>query len=285
MKTRQPQTKLGTGARIGIASTCCLLLSSSAIAQDSTNYAYYKFKHGNANFHAVQVDMNREGVRMTAHYNSALTRMWDTIGEKQPVAAITGTFFAFENQQPVADVIVDGQQVAWGQRGSVLCVDWYGKVSIQNAPKFEEFNYLKYRYALRGMIKVVDHGEVAPNPRAQGFRDAGIWGNARRTGLGITDQNKLVMVATDSSITLSELGRALKSRGCNEAVAMDGGGSSLLYYMGSVKVSPYRPLSTLFLVEKGDPLDQTFRDYVQRTRDTQNMGMTRGIADGFRYGR
>ena len=211
--------------------------------------------------------------------------MWDTIVEKQPVAAITGTFFAFENQQPVADVIVDGQQVAWGQRGSVLCVDWYGKVSIHNAPKFEEFNYVKYRYALRGMIKVVDRGEVTPNPKAQGFRDARIWGSARRTGLGITDQNKLVMVATDSSITLSDLGRALKSRGCNQAVAMDGGGSSLLYYMGSVKVSPYRPLSTLFLVEKGDPLDQTFRDYVQRTRDTQNIGMTRGIADGIRYGR
>ena len=57
-----------------------------------------------------------------------------------------------------------------------------------------------------------------------------------------------MLVATTSSVTLSELGRAMKSKGVVDAVALDGGGSTALYYKGSMIVKPKRGMSNLFVV-------------------------------------
>src|SRR5690606_4381647 len=106
--------------------TCGFLFCIPAlVCADGT--AYQKFQYEKNWFHSVISDLNREEITTTAHYSPRLTRFWSVASQYQPIAAITGTFFAWENQQPVADVIIDGQQKASGKVGSVLAVDWYGR--------------------------------------------------------------------------------------------------------------------------------------------------------------
>lgn len=240
------------------------ILSPPILGQDvGEPVAYSKFKHGGYYYHMVKVDLSRTSVTPTAYYSPRLRSIWHGISDRQPIAAITGTFFAFENQQPVADVVIDGQQVATGYRGSVLAVDWYGNPSIFDASVGKELSYDKYRYVLRGMVRIVENGQVNPAPWTQGFTDSGIWGRARRTAIGLTENNKLIMLATSQSISLRSLGKAMLSRGATQAVSLDGGGSASLYYMGDMKLSPHRGLSTLFMIEKRSPYDDLFHAYLR----------------------
>lgn len=252
--------------------------ASSTVAQAPTGpTAHTTFKSGKAYYHAIHVDMSRSDIAATTYYNPRLRSFSATAQEVQPIAAITGTFFAWENQQPVADVIVNGQKEATGYRGSVLAVDWFGKVSIFDAPVKKAVDYFPYRHALRGMVRILRKGKVCPDPRSQGFRDSRIWGSAARTAVGLTEKGKLVMVATTSSVTLSQLAGALKSRGAVDAVSLDGGGSTMLYYRGKYKVSTTRPLSTVFMIEKKNVYDELYTKHMQRIGWNQSSGALQGV--------
>lgn len=239
--------------------------------------AHYKFKYGNAGFQAVLADTSSPTITATAQFHPKLTNVWNMIEKTQPIAAITGTFFAFENQKPVADVVINGEQKATGYRGSILAIDWYGKVSIQNGITRKPFDYLAYRYAMRGGVRVVDKGVIKPNPRAQGFTDPAIWGSAARTGVGITKTGKIILAATTNRVTLSTLGKALKSQGAVDAVSLDGGGSTMLYFNGDLKISTSRGLCNLFLIEKKSPFDEEFRSYLKRISESQTKGSLQNV--------
>jgi hypothetical protein len=273
---------LGYSQPKGLAAlgTCVLgiAIASASVAQTNNGpTAHVTFKSGKAYYHAIHVDMSRTDIAATTHYSSRLRSFSSTAQEVQPIAAITGTFFAWENQQPVADVIVNGQKEATGYRGSVLAVDWFGKVSIFDAPVKKPVDYFPYRHALRGMVRVLRDGKVCPDPRSQGFRDARIWGSAARTGVGLTAKGKLVMVATANSVTLSQLAAALKSRGAVDAVSLDGGGSTMLYYRGKYKISTSRPLSTVFMIEKKNVYDELYTKHMQRIGWNQSSGALQGV--------
>jgi hypothetical protein len=214
---------------------------------------YESFKDGKIYYHAVIADMSKNKVTAEAYYSPSLNNVWKLVGDRQPAAAITGTFFAFENQQPVADVVVDGRLVAEGQRGSALGVDWYGKVHIFDTPFRQPIDWYTYRHLIRGTVRLIRDGKVSPDPKSQHFTDSAIWGRAGRTGVGLTKDNKLVMMATTHKLTLSEFGRAMKKKGVVDAVSLDGGGSTMLYYRGALVVPPHRSLSNLFILHERPP--------------------------------
>jgi hypothetical protein len=232
-------------------------MAASTVADGAA--AHFKFSYGKVGFHAVKADLSTDQLSATTQVAPKLKSVWSFISDARPVAALTGTFFAFESQQPVADVIVNGAQVATGYRGSVLGIDWFGRPRILNAITREPFDYLEYRYAVRGGVRVLEKGKVSPNPKAQGFKDPRIWGSAPRTAVGLTGNGKLLLVATRQSITLSTLGNALKSQGAVDALSFDGGGSTMLYFNGDLLISPQRPLVNVIMIEKRSPLDSLFR--------------------------
>ena len=251
-----------------------VLMALGAVAHARTepvrHISYTTLEYKKAYYHAVIANMSGDAVMAETLYRPRLTSIWSFMGDSQPVAAITGTFFAFENQQPVADVLVDGALVANGRRGSVLAVDWFGRVSIFDAKFKQELDWFPYRYALRGLVRVVSDGKVNPNPKAQQFRDSAIWGNAARTGVGLTANGKLVMIATKNKATLSDLGNAMKKLNVVNGVALDGGGSTALYYRGSLVVPPSRRLSTLFAVHERNPLDAAYQRHIRSVAETQS---------------
>ena len=71
----------------------------------------------------------------------------------------------------------------------------------------------------------------------------------QRSALGVTGDDKMLLV-TVSSVTVSELGEIMASLGARDAMNLDGGASSALYYQGEIKTSPGRELSTLLVVKE-----------------------------------
>jgi hypothetical protein len=215
--------------------------------------AYDSFKHGKAYYHVVTADLSSGMVSAGTVHSPHLTSVWKLLAEGTPTVAITGTFFSPQGGQPVADVLVDGDLVASGERGSAIGVDWYGGVNIFDTRFGQNVDWDKYRFGLRGAVRVVTDGKVRPNPKAQKFRDRRIWGSAARTAVGLSKHGKLVLVATKNSVTLSQLGKAMVSRGITDGVSLDGGGSTCMYYRGSMLISPNRKLSNMFVISQKAP--------------------------------
>jgi exopolysaccharide biosynthesis protein len=197
----------------------------------------------------VRADLRSAYIEAEMVHSTQFETPWSLVGKTQPIAAITGTFFAPQNGTPVADVLVHGELKAKGNRGSVLAVTEMGDVVIRDKGFKRQFDWTGYRHGLRGAVRLIQNGVVCPNPRAQSFQDPAIWGRAARTGVGITDDGRLVFVATAAPVTLSDLGRAMKQQGVIDAVSLDGGGSTMLYYNGKMVVPTKRRLTTLFTIK------------------------------------
>lgn len=238
---------------------------------------YSSFARGGATYHVVTADLDGDTVSAETRFYPRLASIGKIWGEDTPVAAITGTFFAWENQKPVAEVVVDGDVQCAGRRGSVLAVDWFGKVHIFHPSYRQELDWFPFRYGIRGAVRLIEGGKVSPDPRAQHFRDSSIWGRAARTAVGTTAEGRLVMVATRGSVTLSQLGWAMVSVGVTDAVSLDGGGSTALFYRGKMVIPTGRPLCNMFVVYERSPFDTTYHTHLARVAQNQSENVLRSI--------
>jgi len=203
-------------------------------------------------YHVVVADFRGKQLSASVSHAPRLTAVRNLL-VGNPIAAITGTFFDPRSQITVGDVIVDGAKVSGGGRGSGVGIDWYGQVSIFDTSRSQPVDWSVYRYCMRGAIRILTNGKPMPNPKAQGFRDRRLWGTAARTALGTTRSGKVVLIATKSPVTLSELARAIQAQGAHEAVCLDGGGSTYLFCGGKTLVPTGRRLSNLFLIHDKPP--------------------------------
>ncbi|MEN6302115.1 MAG: phosphodiester glycosidase family protein, partial [Armatimonadia bacterium] len=71
---------------------------------------------------------------------------------------------------------------------------------------------------------------------------------ARRSALGLTWDDKLVLVTVHTKISLNKLSHIMLRLGCTEAAALDGGSSTALYCNGEFISKPSRRLSNVLLV-------------------------------------
>ena len=214
--------------------------------------AYDSFTFHRHLYHMVMVNLDCGACSLETVYSPHLTSAHSLVGQAQPIAAITGTFFQPGSSRCVADVVVDGNLVSSGNRGTAVAVDYYGNVTIFDEPFNRKVDWSAYKFGLRGLVRVVDGGKVAPNPRAQRFRDKHIWGRASRTGLGLTKSGKLVLFGTRDQVSLTEFGQAMKEHGVRNGVSLDGGSSTCFYYKGSFLIPPARKLCNMVVVtEKG----------------------------------
>lgn len=229
------------------------LLAVVALGKTSPSLsAYREYRVGNKKYSVVLADLSSKKLSATVSYSKRLTSARNLLKDK-PLAGITGTFFDPATGIPVGDVVVDGDARNLGLRGSAVAIDWFGQVHVIDTRRKVPVDWRMYRYAVRGVIRVLTDGKLMPNPKAQGFRDRRLWGTASRTGLGITPSGKVVFVATKNAVTLSELGRVMKHFGADDAVSLDGGGSTCLYYKGNFKIGTGRPLSNLILLHARPP--------------------------------
>ncbi len=236
---------------MGVIATIGVLAAIGAPKGEPT-IRYERFQHGRGVYHLVTADLRSGQYAAGTVHSPRLISVWDLVGKTKPYAAITGTFFSPASQRPVADVLIDGRLVSRGSLGTAIGVDWYGEVSIFDRPFRQPVDWGEYRFGLRGTVRVVAEGVVRADPKAQRFRDKRLWGRAARTGLGLTSNGKLLLCATKSGVTLSEMGRAMRSRGAQDAVSLDGGGSTCLYYKGSLVVPPQRKLNNLFVLRPAE---------------------------------
>lgn len=230
-------------------SLCLVLLAGFPCFAQSI--ALEKLKLAGAWFFVITVDLNSENIKVTGAISYAKGKaesFTSLIRRTQPTVAISGTFFDPRTKNPVADIVIEGQQHAQGHLGSALVIDYYNRASILDCKPGQPLKWTPYRFGLRGGIRILTAGQTTINPASQGFKDKRIWARAPRTGVGIKQGNKIVFLLTKQPILLRQLTEAMKALKVKDAVAFDGGGSTALYYKGDFMISPRRPLTNLILI-------------------------------------
>lgn len=99
------------------------------------------------------------------------------------------------------------------------------------------------RHAIGCGPRLVTEGNVTVNPQAEGYTEAKqTTMSANRSGVWVTGDN-IVMLVTCTSLTPQEFGGAMADLGSWNAMQMDSGASSCLWYGGDYLTAPGRMVS------------------------------------------
>jgi tetratricopeptide (TPR) repeat protein len=202
--------------------------------------------------HVVQINLGSPTVKVTPvlslRYPGGAEPMSTICARERPVAAITGTFFSKTTLLPVGDIMIDGRLVHFGGMGSALAITPDNRATFRRIPWGRKQDWGPFETVMAAGPMLLEDGVVALAPAHERFRDPRVLGRASRTAVGLTGNNKLLMVATRERVSLWELAKIMRGLGCTHAINLDGGSSTGLYYRGSTIIKPARSLVNMLTV-------------------------------------
>ncbi|MGG3837344.1 phosphodiester glycosidase family protein [Paenibacillus thiaminolyticus] len=186
----------------------------------------------------------------------SLKHMADT---SKAAIAMNGTFFdAYTKtsyKPPYGHIVKKGELVhpSPADRRTVLVFTKDNEVELVKGKEFpQRFEEGDVEGALQAGPRLVTNGQVSVDPVPEGFKDPKILTNSgARSAVGVTSDHKLILLTT-SGATIPELAQMMKQAGAQQAMNLDGGASSGLYYKGKYITSPGREISNALLVHYGN---------------------------------
>lgn len=213
---------------------------------------YRKVAVGRIPAHVVQVDLRRQGLRVSvalSEWGIGGREPWaHLIGRTRPTAAITGTYFDVATCVPVGSLVIGGIPVNRGQFRTALGITHTGEAAFLSCRGGMSREWRQYDALIHAGPRLLSKGRVTLYPRAEGFRDRSVYERKPRAAVGLTRSGKLLLVAVTRPIYLRQLASLMRSLGARDAMALDGGSSAGLYYRGRSYVVPRRCLTNLLVI-------------------------------------
>ena len=238
------------------------LILSLPVKGESINYSSPVVN--GTDIHLIKVDLNDQSLYVTP----IVPPGFDAIEDVYPVTAmdkiielyhpkilINGTYFDLNEGYPIGNLVMEGNLVNEGYNGSALCIDY------NNRPDFILFTGCIGRYLDLSRWKsvmcsgptLVYKGETYCFNPQEGHKDQGLYRNTKRSVLGITKDNHLLITGIDRDVSLRETGEIMKSIGSYYACNLDGGTSTGLYVDGKYLIRPGRTVSNFLAVFEKKP--------------------------------
>lgn len=239
-----------------------LFLSSLAWAQNDPVVFTRETVRG-AKINLVTIDLNSDAIDVrpilappgtTKSFNGLLNQGGGAY------TAITGTFFDPASAITVGNVVHNGRLMTEGSVGSVLTIgeDGQAKVRSLEGKMGRHIDWGGTKFAVSAGPTLIREGGITVSPSSEGFRDQGLYGPRIRAAMGVTPENKLLLLTSRQPVGLHHLARIFQDLGATEAVNLDGGSSTALYHGGKVISRPRRRLTNLIAIyAKGQAPDQS----------------------------
>jgi len=201
---------------------------------------------------AVYANLDNRSVRLTSAIPESGPGSLESFGSfvrrLQPTAAINGTFFCRSSKLPIGDIVIAGNLAHAGGTGTAMCITADNRVCFRTPARWVRQDWSGFETVICAGPRLVANGRVVLNARSEGFRDPHVLGTARRTAVGLTYMNRLLLLTTRKPCTLTKLAYIMKTLGCTDAINFDGGSSSALYYRGKAIIKPSSALANVLLV-------------------------------------
>ncbi len=235
---------------ISLLAVACLLLVLGPARSEPVCYAVREV--AGLRLHVITADLNDPRVRVSpavAQRGCGTSESFSSfVSRLRPVAAVNGTFFSKRDLRPVGDIVVGRKLVHFGGLGTALAFTDDGADAIR-LPSAHHVDWGDYQCALAAGPLLVWNGFAKPAPGGEGFGDPHVFAKAAaRTAMGITPENKLLLVTTITPASLGRLAQAMRDLGAVYAVNLDGGASCAMYYQGRTIKGAGRPLTNVLYI-------------------------------------
>ncbi|WP_379154778.1 phosphodiester glycosidase family protein [Paenibacillus sp. sgz5001063] len=172
------------------------------------------------------------------------------------VAAINGTYFnAYADgayKVPYGYIISGGKMLKNSPADKRTVFTYDNNLLAEMIPGSEfmdHFNSGRVTGAIQAGPRLLVNGKVALNVAGEGFKDPKILtGGGSRSALGLTQDHKLILL-TSGGATIPQLAQIMKQAGAYQAMNLDGGASSGLFYGGKYLTTPGRLISNALVVK------------------------------------
>lgn len=252
---------------LGVALT---LLTSRTLIGSASVVLEKRYVHSAA-LHVITADLNSPRIRVEIGLAAKGIPHSETFSSMvhrlSPLAAVTGTYFDTRTLFPVGSIVISGKPAHESAIGTAVCfvkqeaiVCSSDKalapgpraggyvVRIVRTSKGESFNWRGVETGFRAGPLLLQNGLYALNPGREGFRHPGLFGRRTRMAMGLTSHNKLLLVTVETPVTFGGLAGIMKSLGAVDALALDGGASSAMYFGGRIVRYPGRALTNIIAV-------------------------------------
>ncbi|HWO55900.1 MAG TPA: phosphodiester glycosidase family protein [Paenibacillus cookii] len=170
--------------------------------------------------------------------------------------AINGTFFdAYTNgsyKAPYGYILSKGaiKMASPGDKRVIFAYDKNQLPSLISGLSFKTaYDQGRIEGGLQAGPRLLLNGKVSLNVKQEGFKDPKILtGGGARSALGITKDHKLILLTTGGA-TIPQLAEIMRQAGAYQAMNLDGGASSGLYYNGKYLTAPGRLISNALVVK------------------------------------
>jgi len=170
------------------------------------------------------------------------------IKRSKPIAAINGTFFCTVSYVPVGDIVINRQLVNFAGLGTALAITANNRVEFIKVKRWRHMDWSKYMTVIASGPRLLDNGAMVFDPKSEGFKDPRLFAIRNRSAVGVTKDKMMLFVTVKAGVSLNHLARIMKSLGCIDAMNLDGGGSSGLYYDGKIVTKPDYMLTNIIAV-------------------------------------
>ena len=245
---------------------CPFMVGPSSQADAASNISYQKRWLHDVSVHVITANLNAKSVRVTPalarHGVGTSEGFGSMVFRLQPTAAITGTYFCVNGLTPVADLVIESNPISFGCVGTAICFTGDNKVEFKRTYLGRRDDWSGYVSVIYGGPRLVSAGVAYVSPSSEGFKDGGMYRAAARAAVGVTKKNKLLLVTVNSPVYLSKMARIMRDLGAVDAINLDGGSSTALYYRGLVPSHPGRRLTNLLVIYETDEAYAKARDFL-----------------------
>lgn len=216
------------------------------IAQGVT-YRYYHFTElfgGPIDLFVTDTDLNDSGISIKFPYTTSGWKTVSTYAGETPnsVSVINGNFFDVGTGECVQYFKVDGTVVSTTKPaiadGGGIAVSGGNTATILARPG-SGWASLTQPSVMSSNTMVAQDDAIWPWPHTPSSEELFYYqAKHPRTCIGITDDNHLIMVAVDGrssvsqGVTYEQLAKIMLALGCDDAVGLDGGGSTTMWIKG-----------------------------------------------------
>lgn len=191
----------------------------------------------------VDVGLPERGIPHAESFQGMMSR-------RAPLAAVTGTYFDVRTYIPTGSIVAEGKLVHESHIGTAVCFTPTNRVQFIPARLGQACDLSGAQCALRTGPRLLAKGGYALNPREEGFRHSGLYGARTRMVLGVTAHNKLLLVSVKTPVTFGRAAGIMRALDAVDAVCLDGGTSSAMYYKGRMITRPGRLLTNVIEVRR-----------------------------------
>jgi exopolysaccharide biosynthesis protein len=172
------------------------------------------------------------------------------------IVAINGTFFdayTKSDYKTPYGYLVSGGKMLKNSSGDLRTIFTYDKNHLAALIPGQDFKAVFAANAMEGGLqagpRLLTDGKISLNVQAEGFKDPKILtGGGARSAIGLTRDHKLILLTTGGA-TIPQLAEIMKQAGAYQAMNLDGGASSGLYYNGKYLTTPGRLISNAIVIK------------------------------------